>query len=343
MVRTRLLILVATGAAVIASAASAMQFGGWTAAVSAESTPGTSSNLNTVALEGCPFVSQRGDILYFASNRPGSTPVPGGAAPSIDIWYSLRTANGGWGDPVNFAAVNSPSTEVCPAAHRNRRDFLFVSNRPGGCGGSDIYRTRRHRGRGTWAAPANLGCTVNSAAEEASPYLLGDELYFGSMRAGGYSSAGDGPVSGDADIYVSAFDGESFGAPQLAAGLNTSSHDFRPNLRRDGLEIVLDSTRPGGLGDFDIWTATRECTSAAWSMPTNLGTSVNSPAGEHRPSLSGDGTTLYFGSNRPGSEGNLDLYVTTRSKITGSDDEDDEDDGDDDCRDEDSDGESDDD
>lgn len=214
--------------------------------MSAESTPGTSDNLNTVALEGCPFVSQRGDVLYFASNRPGSTPVPGGTASSIDIWYSLRTADGGWGDPVNFGAVNSPFTEVCPSAHRNAKDFLFVSNRPDGCGGSDIYRTRLHPGSGTWAAPENLGCTLNSPAEEASPYLLEDELYFGSMRAGGFSSTGDGPVSGDADIYVSAFDGQSFGEPELAEGLNTSSHDFRPNLRRDGLEIFLDSTRRAG-------------------------------------------------------------------------------------------------
>jgi Tol biopolymer transport system component len=317
MVGTRLLILVATGAAVMASAASAMQFGGWTAAVSAESTPGTSGNLNTVALEGCPFVAQRGDVLYFASNRPGSTPIPGGTAPSIDIWYSLRTPDGGGGHPVNFATVNSPFTEVCPSAHRNAKDFLFVSNRPSGCGGTDIYRTRLHRGSGTWAAPENLGCTLNSPADEASPFLLEDKLYFGSMRAGGFSSTGDGPVSGDADIYVSAFDGQSFGGPELVAGLNTSSHDFRPNLRRDGLEIFLDSNRPGGLGDFDIWTATRESTSAAWSTPTNLGAGVNTPAGEHRPSLSWDGTTLYFGSNRSGSEGNLDLYVTTRSKITG--------------------------
>jgi len=47
-----------------------------------------------------------------------------------------------------------------------------------------------------------------------------------------------------------------------------------------------------------------------WSTPVNLGPAVNSPAGETRPSLSWDGTTLYFGSTRVGGQSNI--YVTTR-------------------------------
>lgn len=298
-------------AAIVTAAASAMSFSSWSAAASAETISGSSTSLNTEALEGCPFVAQRGDILYFASNRAGSM---GG---SIDIWISVRTETGGWGTPVNFTAVNSTSDELCPAAHRNGKDFLFVSNRPGFCGGDDIWRTRLHATRG-WAAPSNLGCTVNSAANEASPYLLENVLYFGSNRAGGFSSAGDTTVSGDADIYTSAFDGSSFSAPVLAAGLNTAQNEFRPNLRRDGLEIFFDSNRTGslGTGTNDIWTATRASTANPWSGVTRLDSNVNSPANEVRPSLSWDGTTLYFGSTRAG-EGSQDLYFSTRSKLTG--------------------------
>lgn len=40
---------------------------------------------------------------------------------------------------------------------------------------------------------------------------------------------------------------------------------------------------------------------------------------ETRPSLSWDGTILYFGSTRPGGEGMADHYVTTRERLTGSD------------------------
>jgi Tol biopolymer transport system component len=209
---------------------------------------------------------------------------------------------------VNFIEVNSSADDFCPSAHRNGKTFLFVSARSGGCGGSDIYGTRRHATRG-WPPPENLGCTVNSAGNEASPYLLEDELYFSSTRAGG---------SGGSDIYVSSFDGESFAAPLAAPGLNTAVDDSRPNLRRDGLEIVFDSSRAGGLGGTDLWAATRASTSDTWSAPVNLGSAVNTSANELRASLSWDATTLYFGSTRAGGEGSQDLYLSTRSKTTGA-------------------------
>jgi Tol biopolymer transport system component len=273
--------------------ATAMSLGPWSAATSAGSIPGTSGNLNTAALEGCPFVAQRGDVLYFASNRAGGL---GG----LDIWYSVRRDDGAWADPVNFTAVNSSANELCPMAHRNGRTFLFVSNRAGGCGGDDLYMTRLHEKRG-WAAPVNLGCSVNSAANEASPSLLATELYFSSTQAGGLG-----------DIYVSPFDGVAFGAPTLVLGLNTAQDDFRPNLRRDGLEIFFDSNRPGGVGGLDLWTATRASASDPWSIPINLGTGVNSSANDLRASLSWDARTLYFGSTRAGGEGSQDLYVIRR-------------------------------
>ena len=285
----------------ISTAALAMSLGSWSSAVNAESIPGTHAALNSAALDGCPFVSQRADVLYFASGRAGG-------AGGLDIWYSRLGEDGAWGEPVNFVAVNSSVDDFCPMAHRNGRTFLFVSARAGGCGGPDIYMSRRHETKG-WSAPANLGCSINSAAGEASPSLTDTELYFSSGRAGG---------PGGSDIYVSAFDGGSFGAPALAAGLNTASDDSRPNLRRDGLEIFFDSTRTDGIGGVDIWTATRASTSDAWSTPTNLGSDVNSTANDLRASLSWDAGTLYFGSTRAGGEGSQDLFVTTRQKLTGS-------------------------
>ncbi|HEU0237362.1 MAG TPA: hypothetical protein VFR14_13060 [Candidatus Limnocylindrales bacterium] len=287
--------LVVGGALLLATAAGAVAWsaGPWTAATSIESMAGTSGTLNTAALEGCPFVAQRGDVLYFASNRAGGL---GG----LDIWYAERTADGGWGEPTNFAAVNSSANELCPMAHRNGRTFLFVSARAGGCGGDDLYMTRRHETKG-WAAPQNLGCSVNSGANEASPSLLETELYFSSTRVGGLG-----------DIYVSAFNGSGFGAPAVVAALSSAQDDFRPNVRRDGLEIFFDSNRPGGLGGLDIWTSTRASTADSWSSPTNLGGAVNSSVNDLRPSLSWNGSALYFGSVRAGGEGSQDIYVTTR-------------------------------
>jgi len=290
------LMLAVAVAVTVAAVADAMSFGPWQPAQNLEAVGGDDS-LNTAALEGCPSISRDGLRLFFASNRAGGY---GG----LDIYITTRASvDDPWGAPVNAGApINTSGDEFCPTPRRDGHGLLFVSTRAGGCGGSDMYSTRWHPLHG-WAEPVNLGCDVNSAADEASPFIVGDEFYFSSTR------------SGTSKIYVApiAEDG-SIGEPVLAPGLNSSASDARPNLRRDGLEIFFDSTRAGGCGGADLWTSTRVSTSDPWTTPTDLGCDVNSSANDLRSSLSWDGTHLYFGSNRSGSEGNLDLYVTTRAR-----------------------------
>jgi hypothetical protein len=83
--------------------------------------------------------------------------------------------------------------------------------------------------------------------------------------------------------------------------------------------MFFSSNRSGALGN-DIYAATRASTADEWSTPVNLGAAVNgtTTSSETRPSLSWDGTELYFGSNRPGGEGDADHYVTRRDALTGS-------------------------
>jgi WD40-like Beta Propeller Repeat len=263
----------------LAPVAQAADVAPWGAASSAESIPGTSPELNTPSLDGCPFTSPDGRSLYIASNRPGGL---GG----IDIWVARRTHRGGpWGAPQNLGApVNSAADDFCPSPTSGRR-FFFVSTRAGGCGDSDLYLTRRTRHG--WTEPRNLGCNLNSAAGEAGPVYLEKGptrlLYFSSARPGGFApEAGSSP---DSDLYMSA-------------------------ARKNGR--FSDSDRPGSLGGPDIWSSTRRSLRAPWSLPANLGPHVNSAAAETRPSFSDRGRTLYFGSTRAGGEGSTDLYVTTR-------------------------------
>lgn len=297
---SRALMGIAIGVAVLATSGAvlASSFGPWTAAVRVESLPGTHPDFNGPALDGCPFISADGKSFFMASTRPGGL---GG----IDIWVSKRSQPGDpWGAPVNAGApVNSPDNDFCPTLDRDGRTFYFVSNRPGGCGGDDIY-TAQLRTR-SWEAVRNIGCTANSSANEASPFPLpesgrGQVLYFSSTR------------SGNSDIYIAGTGIVGFSQPEPVAELNTPAQDGHPNLRRDGLEIFFFSTRPGTLGAQDLYSATRESTSDPWSTPVNLGPNVNSSAAETRPSLSWNGTELYFGSTRPGGEGDSDHYVTTR-------------------------------
>jgi Tol biopolymer transport system component len=297
------------------AALAAPEFGLWSPAGRIEDAPpGAHPDFNTPSLDGCPFTSNDGTTFFIASDRPGGL---GG----IDIWMATRdTVNDPWGAPVNVGApVNSAANDFCPTLASDGTRFFFVSTREGGCGLGDIYQTRL-RPNGAFATPQNLGCEVNSSADEASPFPIdgrrGSEsvLYFSSTRAGGFDTTDSGLASGDSDLYMSERHGGDYGPPALVTGANSASADGHPNVRRDGLEMFFFSNRPGTIGMADIYAASRAATSDPWSAPVNLGPNVNSVDAETRPSLSADGVTLYFGSTRPG-EGSSDIYVTSREKL----------------------------
>lgn len=284
-----------------AGAVQAKQFSAWGLAV-------PETGINTAAAEGCPIESPDGLSLYIASNRAGGVGDPD----PNDIWVAQRASvDAPWGPAVNLGEpVNSVYADYCPTPlHGNA--LLFVSTRPGGCGGGDLYLGRRNPAHG-WSIQ-HLGCDAagtgpNFPGGEFGPSLVetaeGVLLYFSSD---GYE------VGGDQDIYVSRqrADG-SFEPATVVPELSTTFHDFMPNVRKDGLEIVFNSNRggPDSFGGQDVYTASRQSTADPWSAPTNLGPNVNTAGNETRSSLSGDGERLHFG--RDG-----EIYVSTREKVTG--------------------------
>jgi hypothetical protein len=81
----------------------------------------------------------------------------------------------------------------------------------------------------------------------------------------------------------------------------------------DGLEIYLDSIRSEGYGKSDVWRLRRDSINADWGPPENLGPLINTPSIDNSSSISTDGLTLYFLSNRPDGYGKADIYMTTRA------------------------------
>ena len=258
-------------------------------------------------LEGCPFVAKDGRSFFIASDRADGM---GG----LDIWVSTRgSTDEPWGKPWNPGApINTAANDFCPTLAQDGHSFFFVSTRAGFCGATpnaDIYAARWNPD-GSFGAPVHLGCEVNSAADEHSPFPAnlqgtGPVLLYSSARA---ASAGDAP--GDHDIYQSPqLRSGTWGAGELVPAVSTTAMDGQPNLSRDGLELYFYSNRTGTLGGNDIYVATRSHVTDEWGEPQNLGPAVNSAAAESRPSLSWDMNTLYFGSTRAGSS---DIYVTRR-------------------------------
>ncbi|HUF27841.1 MAG TPA: hypothetical protein VMM18_12775 [Gemmatimonadaceae bacterium] len=266
-------------------------------------------------------ISRDGLSLYLASNRPGGH---GG----FDIWVARRAGpEAPWGPPENLGpTINTSFNEQGPSLTIDGHRLYFFSNRPGGFGGSDLYVTRRRDARDDfgWRPAANLGAGVNSSFNENLSAQFEDEagavtLYFNSNRPA------SSPGLGGTDIYASTLQADdTFGPAVLVEELSTPFPDAGPFLRRDGLELFIASTsgsaeapRPGAFGRFDLWRSTRASTSHVWSAPVNMGPVINTAHDESRASLSFDGTTLYFISDRPGGSGNLDIWMTTRTKLTG--------------------------
>ena len=289
------------------STVAAKNWGGWSSPASIETIVGSSTQLNTAAVDGCASLSPDGLELYFTSSR-------GGGLGAVDIWVALRSnTEQGFGDPQNLGApINSSAAEFCPTIRPGKR--LYFSSTRAGAG--DIFVSRLTKDG--WSQPTNLGSNINSAAAvDESPSFYEDEdgrevMVFSSRRTG------RGQIFESVD-----------GAPAqlVAGGVNTvDNSDQRPSVSKDGLEIFWDSTRFGTLGNSDLWTATRSSTSQPWDTAVHLQSlSSAGPPGagftlgyDARPFLSRDGSTLLLGSVRPSGEGIADIYFATRTKLTGN-------------------------
>lgn len=249
--------------------------------------------------------------LYVASNRSGD----------FDIWVSQRASvDDPWGPAQNLGSpINTSARDQGMFLTQDGHRLYFFSDRPGEPGDTDLYVSRR-RDKGNdfdWQTAVNLGSAVNSNRNENLPIVFEADLtgtttlYFTSNRLGGI---------GGTDIYASTLQpDETFGPAAPVAEFNSTRRDATVAIRRDGLEMILASDREGSLGgpgSFDLWVTTRATTSDPWSAPENLGPVVNSvEGGESRGSLSFDGTSLYIISDRTGSNGNLDVWVSTRSRL----------------------------
>jgi len=279
-------------------------FGPWQTAQSVD--PGRTNGVNTPKNDGCPIEAPNHHRLFFASDRGGT----------LDL-YAANREDGQWilGEKLPSPVNTDNANEFCPTPLTGNR-LLFVSTRANNCGGAgnnaDIYYTRLDPDTGEWLQPQPLSCQINSGGEEFSPSLFEAHgrtfLYFSSNR--------DTGIAGRHKIYASEFqpDGTwSLALPVAELNSDLAHSDARPNVRKDGLEIVFDSTRAGG--GPQIYRATRSSVFEPWDNVELLDHNVNVGASQTRPTISRDGKRLYFGTtaaNQPGDTGS-DIYVSVRS------------------------------
>jgi hypothetical protein len=128
--------------------------------------------------------------------------------------------------------------------------LFFSSNRPGGYGGYDLYKSVFFGGQ--WTKPINLGPQINSAFDETSPFLLRDgrSLFF--------STNNSETSIGGFDIFRANWDPDqqNWSAPQnLGLPLNSAADESHFRVSADGFTAYLTSSRKDGFGMRDIYVA----------------------------------------------------------------------------------------
>jgi len=261
--------------------------------------PAPVAGLNTADVEGVPRLTPDELELYFyfyASGNDGGTADP-------NLHRAQRTSvDQPFGAAIALPRVNTTAAEYDPSVSSDGLTLFFESNRVAG-EGYHLYMSTRLSHAAEFETPAELA-NVNSASvtdTDEEPFVTADrqELWFASNRAGGL---------GNVDIYRAEWNGASFGNVVGVTSLSTSASDYYPTLSADKLTIYLSSTRPGGQGGYDIWTAHRSTTNDGFPPP-KLVAELNSSGVEYVGWLSPDNCRIYFSSDRAGT---FDIYVASR-------------------------------
>lgn len=209
-------------------------------------------SLNTKYHEGPATFSADGSQIIFTRNNynNGKAKTSEENVNTLKL-YTARQVNGAWTD-ITELPFNSDDYAVGHPALCKGRDgtpdqlLFFVSNMPGGIGGTDLYVSRWVNNR--WSEAMNLGPTINTKGNELFPFA--DEngnLYFSTDGRRGL---------GGLDIFYAAMDGPTVRAVEaIDAPINTNADDYG---------LITDGTRHSGYfssnrnGSDDIFRFTRE-------------------------------------------------------------------------------------
>ncbi|MGY4384194.1 outer membrane protein OmpA-like peptidoglycan-associated protein [Pedobacter sp. UYP24] len=201
-----------------------------------------STKINTPNFnEGAQSISPDGMYLFFTGcGRPDGIG-------RCDIYLSHKEGNT-WGEPFNLGnKVNSEYWDSQPSISPDGSTLYFVSNRPGGFGSYDIWKSIL-QSDGYWSAAVNLGPQINTPYDEHTPFIHpdGKTLYFSS----------DGwPGLGNKDIFLSRINEKGqFGIPQnLGYPINTFNEETGLIVTPEGSEGLFSADLKGGYGDMDIY------------------------------------------------------------------------------------------
>jgi outer membrane protein OmpA-like peptidoglycan-associated protein len=168
-----------------------------------------------------------------------------------DEWTPLEKLQG---DDIN----RDDTWESQPSVSADGQTLYFVSDRPGGYGGSDIYAVHKNPD-GTWGRPVNLGPRVNTPGHEKTPFIHTDSqtLYFSSSDLIGDNdsvSFGHKGLGGYDIFFTRMQDNGSWSRPvNLGYPINSTGDDLSFFVSTDGTTGYYSSNKIEGSGGYDLF------------------------------------------------------------------------------------------
>jgi len=155
------------------------------------------------------------------------------------------------------------------------------------------------------AKPVNVS-SVNSPDDDYWPAISADNHYFATTVSHRGETAYQATQE-DLMLFVKDSVGNWQPDSVLTKPLNTPYNEGSPAFSADGRYLFfVAADRKDGLGSCDIYYVIRH--GNRWSPPIHAGAPLNTRFWESNPSLSVDGRTLFFASNRPGGKGGMDIW-----------------------------------
>jgi len=198
--------------------------------------------------EGGPTITIDNNHLYFTICKPSADGTTG-----CQLYYS-DFADGKWGEIKNMGSqVNDPAAwNSQPTISADGQTLYFSSNRPGGMGKCDIWKTTKDID-GDWTPAVNLGPSINTPGDEKTPFIHSDShtLYF---------SSNGWPGAGGFDIFYSRMDstGNWTRPTNIGYPINTEGDDLGLFVSTDGKTGYFCSDDPSrthgeNMGGWDIY------------------------------------------------------------------------------------------
>lgn len=201
--------------------------------------PLAGENLNTPYEEGVCILNKDYNKMYFTRCQKDKKKRYG-----CQIFTSDREGDA-WSEPTPLQIADDSIVVAHPALSPDERTLYFVSDMPGGYGGTDIWSVSL-ASSGDEVEPVNLGGDINTERDEMFPFVHPDgSLYF----------ASNGHVGlGGLDIYKAEEQGSGWKVTNMRYPVNSAQDDFGIVFEEDVERGYFSSNRDGFKGTDDIYS-----------------------------------------------------------------------------------------